>query len=92
MLPVVRGEDETRRQIFAVRPIVLFGATLLLVPGRADRARSLVTAVRARRQLVYRALRLWRDPSDAEAWALFKFSGVLPLGALFAAVAIDALV
>jgi heme O synthase-like polyprenyltransferase len=40
---------------------------------------------------VYRALRLWRDPSDEKAWALFKFS-VLYLGALFAAVAIDALV
>ncbi|TMK35261.1 MAG: protoheme IX farnesyltransferase, partial [Actinobacteria bacterium] len=31
MLPVVRGEEETRRQIF-LYSLVLFGATLLLVP------------------------------------------------------------
>ena len=51
----------------------------------------LLTAVGLGGSFVYRALRLWRDPSDAKAWALFKFS-VLYLGALFAAVAIDALV
>ena len=51
----------------------------------------LITAVVLGGSFVYRALHLWRDPSDARAWALFKFS-VLYLGALFAAVAIDALV
>jgi len=90
MLPVVRGEDETRRQIF-LYSLVLFGATLLLVPVASMGPIYLVTAVGLGGSFVYRALRLWRDPSDAKAWALFKFS-VLYLGALFAAVAIDALV
>jgi len=90
MLPVVRGEDETRRQIF-LYSLVLFGATLLLVPIASMGPIYLVTAVVLGGSFVYRALHLWRDPSDARAWALFKFS-VLYLGALFAAVAIDALV
>jgi heme o synthase len=90
MLPVVRGEDETRRQIF-LYSLVLFGATLLLVPVASMGPIYLVTAVVLGGSFVYRALHLWRDPSDARAWALFKFS-VLYLGALFAAVAIDALV
>src|SRR6266550_3833007 len=90
MLPVVRGEDETRRQIF-LYSLVLFGATLLLVPVASMGPIYLGTAVVLGGSFVYRALHLWRDPSDARAWALFKFS-VLYLGALFAAVAIDALV
>src|SRR2546426_336639 len=90
MLPVVRGDDETRRQIF-LYSLVLFGATLLLVPVASMGPIYLVTAVVLGGSFVYRALHLWRDPSDARAWALFKFS-VLYLGALFAAVAIDALV
>ena len=89
MLPVVRGEDETRRQIF-LYSLVLFGATLLLVPVASMGPVYLITAVVLGGSFVYRALHLWRDPSDARAWALFKFS-VLYLGALFAAVAIDAL-
>jgi heme o synthase len=51
----------------------------------------LSTAVVLGGSFVFRALRLWREPSAAKAWGLFKFS-VLYLGALFAAVAIDALV
>ena len=90
MLPVVRGEEETRRQIF-LYSLVLFGATLLLVPVASMGPIYLVTAVVLGGSFVYRALHLWREPSDARAWALFKFS-VLYLGALFVAVAIDALV
>jgi protoheme IX farnesyltransferase len=90
MLPVVRGENEARRQIF-LYALVLFGATLVLVPVASMGPIYLVTAVVLGGTFVYRALRLWREPSDAKAWGLFKFS-VLYLAALFAAVAIDALV
>jgi protoheme IX farnesyltransferase len=90
MLPVVRGEDETRRQIF-LYSLVLFGATLVLVPVASMGPIYIATATVLGGSFVYRALRLWREPSDAKAWGLFKFS-VLYLGALFAAVAIDALV
>jgi protoheme IX farnesyltransferase len=90
MLPVVRGEDETRRQIF-LYSLVLFGTTLLLVPVASMGPIYLSTAVVLGGAFVYRALRLWRTPSDDRAWKLFKFS-ILYLGALFAAVAIDALI
>jgi protoheme IX farnesyltransferase len=89
MLPVVRGEEETRRQIF-LYSLLLFAATLVLVPVASMGPIYLGTAVLLGGSFVFRALRLWREPSDARAWALFKFS-VLYLGALFAAVAIDAL-
>jgi protoheme IX farnesyltransferase len=90
MLPVVRGEEEARRQIF-LYSLVLFAATLVLVPVASMGPIYLATAVVLGGSFVFRALRLWREPSPAKAWGLFKFS-VLYLGALFAAVAIDALV
>jgi len=90
MLPVVRGEDEARRQIF-LYSLVLFAATLVLVPVASMGPIYLGTAVVLGGSFVFRALRLWREPSEARAWALFKFS-VIYLGALFAAIAIDALV
>ena len=90
MLPVVRGDDETRRQIF-LYSLVLFGTTLVLVPVASMGPIYLGTAIALGGAFVYRALQLWRAPSDARAWKLFKFS-IVYLGALFAAVAIDALV
>jgi len=89
-MPVVRGEEETRRQIF-LYSLVLFGTTLLLVPVASMGPIYLGTAVVLGGAFVYRALRLWRTPSEDRAWKLFKFS-ILYLGALFAAVAIDALI
>ena len=89
MLPVVKGEDETRRQIF-LYSLVLFGTTLLLVPiGRMGPV-YLSTAIVLGGVFVYRALRLWRDPAPARAWGLFKYS-IVYLAALFGSVAVDAL-
>jgi heme o synthase len=89
MLPVVRGEDETRRQIF-LYSLVLFGTTLLLVPiGRMGPV-YLATAIVLGGVFVFRALRLWRDPAPARAWGLFRYS-IVYLAALFGSVAVDAL-
>jgi heme o synthase len=89
MLPVVKGEDETRRQIF-LYSLVLFGTTLLLVPiGRMGPV-YLATAIVLGGVFVFRALRLWRDPAPARAWGLFKYS-IVYLAALFGSVAVDAL-
>jgi len=89
MLPVVRGEDETRRQIF-LYSLVLFATTLLLYPiGRMGPV-YLATAVVLGGAFVWRALQLWREPSPARAWGLFKYS-IVYLAALFASVAVDAL-
>ena len=90
MLPVVRGEDETRRQIF-LYSLVLFGTTLVLVPVGSMGPLYTGAAVVLGGVFVYRALQLWRRPSTDRSWRLFTFS-ILYLGALFAAVAVDALI
>jgi protoheme IX farnesyltransferase len=88
MLPVVRGEEETRRQIL-MYSLVLFAATMLLVPvGHMGWVYSAAAAVLGG-TFVHRALRLWRRPSPALAVKLFHLS-ILYLGLLFAAVAVDA--
>lgn len=90
MLPVVKGEAETRRQIF-LYSLVLFGTTLLLVPVAHMGPVYIVTAVLLGGTFVYRALRLLQDGAADRSWGLFKFS-IWYLAALFGAVALDALV
>ena len=90
MLPVVRGDTEAHRQIFAYS-LVLFAVTLVLVPVASMGPVYLATAVVMGTAFSYRCFRLWRSPSKDRAWRLFKFS-VLHLGALFAAVAADVLI
>jgi len=88
MLPVVRGPDETRRQIL-LYSLVLFGASLLLVPVARMGPIYLATAVVLGGWFVWRALRLWWRTSPAESMRLFRFS-IVYLGLLFASVAADA--
>jgi protoheme IX farnesyltransferase len=90
MLPVVKGREETRRQIF-LYSLALFGTTLLLGPVAHMGPVYLATAVILGGAFVYRALRLWRADDPARSWGLFKFS-IWYLAALFASVAVDALV
>jgi len=90
MLPVVRGDDETRRQIF-LYSLVLFGATLLLIPIASMGPVYTATAIVLGGVFVYRCLQLWREPTDDRSWRVFKFS-LLYLAGLFVAVALDALV
>jgi protoheme IX farnesyltransferase len=90
MLPVVRGPVETRRQIL-LYALVLFATTLLLVPVGGMGPVYTAAAVTLGGAFVYRALRVWRDGDDASARRLFTFS-ISYLAALFAAVAVDALV
>ncbi|HLB39049.1 MAG TPA: heme o synthase [Actinomycetota bacterium] len=89
MLPVVRGADETRRQIF-LYSLALFGTTLLLVPIAGMGPLYVATAVVLGGTFVYRCLQLWRAPSDDRSWRVFTFS-MLYLAGLFAAVALDVL-
>jgi len=90
MLPVVRGPDETRKQIL-LYSLVLFGTSLVLVPVASMGAIYVAAAVVLGGWFVWRALRLWRGTSPAESMRLFRFS-IVYLGLLFAAVAGDALV
>jgi protoheme IX farnesyltransferase len=89
MLPVVRGQGETRRQIL-LYSLALFGTTLLLVPVADMGAIYTATAIALGGTFVWRALRLWRSTSSAEPMRLFRYS-IAYLGLLFAAVAVDAL-
>jgi protoheme IX farnesyltransferase len=89
MLPVVRGNRETRRQIL-LYSLLLFGTSLLLVPlGRMGPVYG-ATAVVLGAWFVWRALRLWRSPSAAEPVRLFRFS-IAYLALLFGSVAVDAM-
>ena len=88
MMPVVRGADETRRQILRYS-FVLFGTSLLLVPFGEMGAVYAAVATVLGGWFVWRALRLWRGTSQAESMRLFRFS-IVYLGLLFAAVAVDA--
>jgi hypothetical protein len=90
MLPVVRGPQETRKQIL-LYSLVLFGTSLLLVPVASMGLVYVVAAVVLGGWFVWRALRLWRGTSPAESMRLFRFS-IVYLALLFAAVAADALV
>ena len=89
MLPVVKGEEETRRQIF-LYSLVLFGTTLLLFPVAHMGPIYLASAVVLGGVFVYRALRLWREGGAVRAWSLFRYS-IVYLAALFGAVALDVL-
>jgi heme o synthase len=90
MLPVVKGDDETRRQIF-LYSLVLFGTTLLLAPVAGMGPIYLATAVALGGVFVYRALVLWRLAGSDRSWKLFTYS-IVYLAALFGAVALDAVV
>ena len=89
MLPVVRGEAETRRQIL-LYSLVLFATTLLLVPVGHMGPVYTIAAVALGGAFVYRALQVWRTGDEARTRRLFAFS-ILYLAGLFGAVGVDAL-
>jgi protoheme IX farnesyltransferase len=90
MLPVVRGEGETRRQIL-LYSLVLFATTLLLVPVGHMGPVYTTAAVVLGGSFVYRALLVWRSADDARTRRLFSFS-IIYLAGLFAAVGADAVI
>jgi heme o synthase len=91
MLPVVRGEAETARQI-VLYTIALIAVSLLLLPAAGMGWIYLVAAVVLGALFLLSALRLRADASDGRAAIrLFRYS-ISYLTLLFAAVAIDALV
>jgi protoheme IX farnesyltransferase len=90
MLPVVRGEAETARQI-VVYTILLVVVSLLLFPAARMGLIYLVAAVVLGAGFVWYALRVQRDTTDGRAAIrLFRFS-ISYLTLLFAAVAADSL-
>jgi len=90
MLPVVRGEAETARQI-VIYTILLVVVSLLLFPAARMGLIYLVAAVVLGAGFIWYALRVLRDTTDGRAAIrLFRFS-ISYLTLLFAAVALDSL-
>jgi protoheme IX farnesyltransferase len=87
MLPVVKGEAETRRQILLFSLIVLV-LTLVLFAMGAMGYFYLTGAVILGSGLVYLAIRLWRDQSKKWARTLFWYSNMY-LAAIFAIMVLD---
>jgi len=89
MLPVVRGDRETTRQI-VLYSLVLFGVTLLPFAWRTAGVVYLAAAVLLGAVFLRLAWRLRKETTPARARALFHFS-LLYLAILFVAMAIDPL-
>jgi protoheme IX farnesyltransferase len=88
MLPVVRGERETRRQIL-LYTILLYAVSQLPFCAGAFGVPYLVASVGLGAVFIYGAWRLTRAPSRRTALRLYLFS-LAYLAALFAAMAVDA--
>jgi protoheme IX farnesyltransferase len=90
MLPVVRGEAETARQI-VIYTLLLVAVSLLLLPAAGMGWIYLVAAVWLGAGFVWYALRVLRDATDGRAAiGLFRYS-ISYLTLLFAAVAVDSI-
>ena len=87
MLPVVRGEAETRRQIL-IYSLLMVAITLAVWEIGLLGAVYLVSAVVLGGIFIYYAIRLVRDPSAPAARRLFRYS-MLYLALLFAAMVVD---
>jgi protoheme IX farnesyltransferase len=90
MLPVVRGDRETRRQIILYS--LLLVALSLVLPGIGMMgALYFVAALILGGAFLYYAFRLWREATRDAARRLYLYS-ILYLFALFAAMAVDRVV
>ena len=87
MLPVVKGEAETRRQILLYALIVL-AVTIVLFATGAMGYFYLAGALILGGGLVYFAVRLWLDQSKKWAKTLFWYSNIY-LAAIFAVMVLD---
>jgi protoheme IX farnesyltransferase len=87
MLPVVKGEAETRRQILLYSVFLLALTLALFVLGIMGYF-YLVGAALLGGGLVYYAVRLWRDQSKKWARKLFWYSNMY-LAAIFALMVLD---
>jgi protoheme IX farnesyltransferase len=88
MMPVVRGEMETRRQIF-IYTVELVVVTLLLPLLDLAGGLYLVAALILGGALLYAAWAVWRQGGNKLAWRMYKWSSTY-LVFIFLAIMIDA--
>jgi protoheme IX farnesyltransferase len=87
MLPVVAGDDETRKQI-VLYSIQMLALTVLPVPFGMLGLPYLALALALGAIFMHYALRLRREGSTPAAWGLYKYS-LLYLALLFVAMVLD---
>ncbi len=90
MLPVVRGEKETRWQIF-VYTLELVGLTLIMPIFKMTGSLFLVSALVLGVGLIYAAWRVWIKGGNKMAWQMYRWSSMY-LAFIFLALMIDVLV
>ena len=88
MLPVVRGELETRKQIF-IYTIELIIVTLLLPILQLAGIIYLISSLLLGAALIYAAWAVWKEGGNKVAWRMYKWSSTY-LVLIFLAIMIDA--
>ena len=86
MLPLIKGDAETRRQIL-IYTFWMVGISLALLAVQAGLI-YLLFALGLGALFVYKAFRIWRGNENAHAWGLFKYS-IIYLMVLFVAMMAD---
>jgi heme o synthase len=90
MLPVIRGEKETRWQIM-IYTVELVALTLLLPVFGLGSGIYLVSALFLGAALLYSAWKVWQKGGNKLAWKMYRYSSMY-LAFLFLALMVDALV
>ena len=89
MLPVVRGEKETRWQIF-VYTLELVGLTLLLPLFGLGGSIYFIGAFMLGGWLLYSAWKVWKQGGNKLAWKMYRYSSMY-LAFIFVVLMVDAL-
>lgn len=89
MLPVVRGEQETRRQVW-IYTLELVTVTLLLPIFQLAGTIYLVSAILLGLWMIWGAWRVWKQEGNKVAWQMYKWTGMYLLF-LFIAFMVDAM-
>lgn len=90
MLPVIKGEHETRKQIF-IYTLELVALTLLMPLVKITGSVFLVSAVVLGLWLLHTAFRVLRQGGNKNAHLMYRYSSMY-LAFIFLAMVIDALV
>jgi len=90
MMPVVRGEKETRTQIF-VYTLELVGLTLLMPILKLAGGLFLVSASVLGLWLIYASWKVLRKGGNKTAWKMYRYSSMY-LGLIFLALVLDVLI
>jgi protoheme IX farnesyltransferase len=89
MLPVIRGEVETRKQIF-IYTVELVALTLLIPLFGLGSSLYFVLAILLGMWLLGAAYKVWKLEGNKVAWKMYRYSSMY-LAFIFVALMVDAL-